>query len=167
MRIFAALLLLAFIGSVYSGQTATGRAYKVPEEAPVVTVHVSKRWKTQEHEEYIEAVSPDGNSHVLVLPVEGNKVTEATGEAMRHVRRRGGIMVKPESFKEEKVEIGTKELPLLSWDATEHGRPLKIRCYLFSAQDGRRAILFTWAPAEIKEENRQELSRILKSVRTH
>ncbi|HJT81053.1 MAG TPA: hypothetical protein VJ719_07645, partial [Chthoniobacterales bacterium] len=134
---------------------------------PIVTVRVSDKWKTQQHGEFIETVSPDGTIHALLLPVEGNKVTEATGEAMRYIRRRGGIMVKAETIKQDQARLKKKKIPMLSWDATEHGHPIKIRCHVFSADDGRRAICMTWGLITAEDKNAKELRRLLDNVQTH
>jgi len=148
------------------GLTASAKTYRIPENEPIVRIHLPDKWKTQEHEEYVETVSPDGNIHLLALPVEGNKVTEAASEAIRHMRRQGNMAVNANSFREEKVRVKKATVPMLSWDATDNGKPMQIRCYVFSASDGRRMIVMTWRLMEAEEKNRSELARILQSVTT-
>ena len=155
---------LVLVASLTITSALAAGTYKVPEEDPIITLRVSDKWKTHEHEEYVETVSPDGNAHALVLPVEGSKVAESMGEAMQHIRRHGGFVVKAATVKEGTVKVKDREIPTVSWDATEHGRPVKIRCYVFTGSDARRVILMTWGVGQHEQKNHAELSRILKSI---
>ena len=161
MRYFAFIVCLTVPSWALAG------TYKIPEEDPIVTVKVSDKWKTQEHEEFLETVSPDGNANALVLPVEGNKVAECMSEAIRHIRLRGGVMVKTKSIKQETAKLNERDVPTVSWDATDHGRPMKIRCYVFTGRDQRRVIIMTWGAGEIEKKNAAELTRMLETIRTH
>jgi hypothetical protein len=156
--------LVSFLTIVSSLPAGT---YKVPEDDPIAKIRIPGNWKTEEHDEYVAAVSPDRSTHMLAWAVEGNKVAEATGEAMRYIRRHGSVVVIAKSVKEEKTVVRENELPMVSWDATDHGKPMKIRCYVYSARDGRRMIVVTWGLLEAEEKHRSELSRLLESVTTN
>src|SRR5205085_9431867 len=102
---------LVLLGALIAASTDPlfARVHRVPQDDPVARIEIPGIWKTQEHEEFIEATSPDGKAHVLVRASEGNKVNESMGETMRHVRAKGGINFDSSSLKHGTAMVnGTK-----------------------------------------------------------
>src|ERR1700681_3002842 len=64
----------------------TAGTVSVPQGDPIATVRLPPEWKADEHSEFVEAVAPDGATHLILLGVEGKKVAESVGEALRYIR---------------------------------------------------------------------------------
>jgi hypothetical protein len=154
-------LVLSFLTLAQSVSAGT---YQVPGDQPVATFRIPDKWPTQQHEEFVEATAPNGAGHVLILPVEGSKVTESMGEAMRYLRRNGTIRVKADSVKEERAKLKGAELRVVSWDSTNNNEAIKIRCQVVSVIDRKRLLIVFWGSREVENKYRKELTTILESV---
>ena len=138
--------------------------YRLPAEEPYGKVKIPDRWKTQTHEEFIETTSPDRAARVLVVAVEGRKVQEAMGEALRYIRRAGTLVINAQSIKKEQTEIKNRPVQTVSWDGTEGGRPIKIRCCPVQTAEGNWLLFVFWGTAAAEKKNQAALEKIIGSI---
>lgn len=158
MRKYSQLFVLILAGSLSAG------TYRVPEDEPIATIHIPEKWKTQQREEFVEATTPQGAAHVLVLPVERRKIAESMGEAMRYIRRTGTIKIKADTEKRETAEIKGRHVRTFSWDATDKNQPINIRCHIISAIEGKPLLVVFWGSLEGDKKYQRELRQILETV---
>ena len=156
--IYALLALLASVLPVLAG------THHVPNEEPIAKVQIPDQWNVREVGEALQANTGDGHAHVLVVPVEGTKVAESLGEAIRYVRNSGGITVKADSVKHDTAQVKEKQLKTVSWDAAAKDQPIKIRCYIIEGAEGKRLILVFWASLEGEKKYRTQVNKILESI---
>jgi hypothetical protein len=159
MQKYALLFFLLLTGLI------SARTYSVPQDEPIATVQIPANWQTQQHGEYIDATMPDDAGHVLVLPVEGMKVADSMGEAMRYIRRTGTIRVKADSEKKGTANFKGRELQIVSWEATDNNRAIKIRCHIIPGSGRKRLLVFFWGSAEAEKKYRRELNNIFETLR--
>jgi hypothetical protein len=158
MEKYAVFLFLLLIGSSFA------RTYSVPLDEPIATVRIPDNWPTQQRGEYIDATMPDDAGHVLVVPVEGPKVADSMGDAMRYIRRTGTIKVKADSINKETTNSKGREVRIVSWDATDQTRPIKIRCHIILAGERKRLLVVFWGSLRSQEKHLNELNRLLESI---
>jgi len=157
-RYCAVLLFLALVA------TGSAKTYRIPQEHSVAQITVPNDWKTQQHEEFIEAVIPNGGGQLLVLPPEGRKIAESMLEAMRYIRRNGTVRVDARSEKRETGKLADKSVQTFSWDATDQRRPIKIRCHIVSENRSVRLVIAYWGTAEAEKKYQTEIHKMLESV---
>jgi hypothetical protein len=155
---FALLAIFASVLPVFA------KTHRVPNEDPIAKLHIPDQWNVQEVGESLQATTTDGGEHVMVVPVEGTKVAESLGEAIRYVRNSGGIIIKADSKKQETSQVKQKQLPTVSWDGTAQDRPIKIRCYVIEGAEKKRLLLLFWGSPEAENKYRTQLKKILESV---
>lgn len=158
MRNYALLLSLALVGQAFPG------THRIPEDEPIATVRIPDDWKVEAHGECVEGVTAKGAVHVLIMPVEGSKVAESMGEAMRYIRRTGTVVVKADSLKRDTTTVKEKHLQIVSWDATDKAVPFQIRCHILSPSEGNQLLVVFWAPIEAGKKYQSQLDGILESV---
>ena len=152
------VLSLILIGSVFGG------TYRVPEDEPIAKVWLPDDWKTDRHEEFIEAVTPDHTGHVLVLPVEGRKVTETMNEAIRYIRRMGTIRLKADSEKRETAQRKGRLVKTFSWDGTDKDNPLRVNCHVTWVIKDKPLLILFWGSPEAEQRFQPQVSRVLEAL---
>jgi hypothetical protein len=158
MRHYAAALCCALV------TTAGAGTFRVPSDEPIAAVRLPETWKVHEHAEFVEAITPEGAFHLLVLPAEGHKVAESVGEAMRYIRRMGTVTVKGDTQKQESGELKGKPFRTFSWDGTDNGEPIRIQCYILSAIEGKPLLVFVWGSLEPGKKYQADVRRVLETV---
>lgn len=153
----AILLFLAFVGIVAAG------TYRVPQDEPIATMYIPDKWKPQQHEEFVEATTPQDAGHLLVLPVEHRKIAESMGEAMRYIRRTGTVRVNAASMKQETATLRETPYRVVTWDATDKSEAIKIRCHVM-AIEGKWLLVFFWGSPESAKKYQTDLTKILETV---
>jgi hypothetical protein len=157
MRKYSQLFTLILAGFASAG------TYRVPEDEPIATIHIPEKWKTQQREEFVEATTPQGAAHVLVLPVEGRKIAESMREAMRYIRRSGDVKIKPEIEKPEITKLKGRQLRIVSWNAIKNKEPIEIRCYVLEIE-GKPLLVVFWGSLDAKKKYQRDLNDILESI---
>jgi hypothetical protein len=143
---------------------ALAGTHKVPPDEPIVTVQVPDKWRTTEHGEHIEAISPDGTVSFLVMPAEAKKINEAMGEAMRYLRNKGGITVKGESMKREEGQLNGMDVKHVSWQGKNQKGDVKISFKIMSVPEGNPVIVVYWASPDAEKKHQKELNKMLQSI---
>jgi hypothetical protein len=138
--------------------------FSVPQDDPIAKVRLPKKWKTNIHPEFVEAVAPDGATHLMVLPVEGSKVAESIGEALRYIRGTGAILIKPDSMKDENTTVKGRHSRRLSWDATSNDRAVRIHCHVVPVADDKQLLIIFWGSLEAEKKYRRELDEIFETL---
>ena len=157
MRKYVALFSLLLIEPI------SARTYSVPQDEPIATIRIPESWQVRQGGEYIDATTPDG-AHVLVMPVEGTKVADSLGEAMRYIRRTGTVVVKADSMKRDTATVKEKQLQIVSWDATDNDRAIRIRCHVVPVADGKQLLVIFWGSLEAETKYQRELNEIFETL---
>jgi hypothetical protein len=145
MQRLAAFLFLVAAASAFAA------THKVPDGEPPAAVEIPDKWQTAQRGEAIEGSSPDGAVHFLVVPPERNKVAEAMGEAMRYIRNSGGIVVRPESRKNEAGKINGTDVQHVTWEGKNKSGDVTIRFTAFSLSKGEPLLtVYSGPPAAEK-----------------
>ena len=144
---------------------AFSETHKVPADDPIATIQIPNKWQSKEVGEGVEANSPDGALHFLVLPVEANKIAESMGEAMRYLRNRDGITVKSESLKQEKGNLRGMETRNVSWQGKDMKGDVKIRFTIVSIAEKQPLLVAYWGSPEAEKKHEAELNKILQSIK--
>ena len=144
---------------------ASGATYKVPADEPIARVRIPDKWKTEKHDEFVEATSPDGTVHFLVMRPEGNKISEGMGETMRYLRGKGGITVDARSLKNEPGKLNGMDIRNISWDATDQSGPVKIRFRVISFARNEHLLVACWSPPEAEKKHSAEVDKMLQSIK--
>jgi hypothetical protein len=159
MQKFAAFLCLLLVTS------AVAATHKVPEDEPIATVVIPNKWQIKQIGEAIDARSSDGTLHFLVTPVEGRKVAETMGEVMRYIRGSAGIVVKPESRKNEAGNINGIDVQHATWQGKNKSSDVTIRFTVFSLNDDKRLLAASWGPPATEKKYRADLKKMLESIK--
>jgi hypothetical protein len=159
MRKFMALLCAVLVTPAFS------ETHKVPADDPIATIQIPNKWQSKEVGEGVEANSPDGALHFLVLPVEANKIAESMGEAMRYLRNRDAITVKSESLKQEKGNLRGMETRNVSWQGKDMKGDVKIRFTIVSIAEKQPLLVAYWGSPEAEKKHESELNKILQSIK--
>ena len=144
---------------------AFSETHKVPADDPIATIQIPNKWQSKEVGEGVEANSPDGALHFLVLPVEANKIAESMGEAMRYLRNRDGITVKSDSLKQEKGKLHGMETRNVSWQGKDTKGDVKIRFTIVSIAEKQPLLVAYWGSPEAEKKHEAELNKILQSIK--
>jgi len=145
---------------------AFSATHKVPADDPIATLEISDKWQTKELGEGIEATSPDGRVSVLIMPVEGRKVAESMGEAMRYLRGKSGITVKSDSVRREQGKLNDMETRKFSWQGKDmKGGDVEIRFTVVSIVQNKRLLVAYWGSPEAEKKRETELNKILLSIK--
>ena len=144
---------------------AFSETHKVPADDPIATIQIPNKWQSKEVGEGVEANSPDGALHFLVLPVEANKIAESMGEAMRYLRNRDAITVKSESLKQEKGNLRGMETRNVSWQGKDMKGDVKIRFTIVSIAEKQPLLVAYWGSPEAEKKHEAELNKILQSIK--
>jgi hypothetical protein len=137
----------------------------VPQGDPIAAVRLPPKWKVDEHSEFVEAVAPDGATHLMLLGVEGKKVAESVGEALRYIRGSDPILIKPERMKDETISVKGRELRRLSWNATRNEQPIIIHCDVVIIAEGKQLLVMFWGSLEAEKKYRRELNDVFETLR--
>ncbi len=156
---FAAILSVLLISS------SAAAIHKVPEDEPIATVEIHDKWQVKQLGEGLDASSRDGALHFLVVPVEGRKVAETMGEAMRYIRGSGGIVVRPESRKNESGNINGTDVENAAWDGKNKSGDIKIRFTVFSLNNDKRLLAASWGSPAAEKKYRADLKKMLESIK--
>jgi len=159
MQRFAAFLFLLLAAS------AAAATHKVPSDEPMATVEIPDKWKIKQSGEVIDASSQDGKLHFLVTPVEQKKVAETMGEAMRYIRGTGGIVVRPESRKNEAGNINGIDVQHASWQGKDKSGEVEIQFTLFSLSNDKRLLAACWGSPAAKKKYQADLKKMLESIK--
>jgi hypothetical protein len=159
MRKFTAFLCAVLVTPAFSA------THKVPADDPIATIQIPNKWQTKEYEERVEANSPDGAVHFLVMPVERNKIAESMGEAMRYLRNRDGITVKSDSVKHEQGKLSGMETRTVSWQGKDMKGDVKIRFAIVSIAEKQPLLVAYWGSPEAEKKHEAELNKILQSIK--
>jgi hypothetical protein len=159
MRKFIAFLCAVLVTPAFSA------THKVPADDPIATIQIPNKWQTKEYEERVEATSPDGAVHFLVMPVERNKIAESMGEAMRYLRNRDGITVKSDSVKHEQGKLSGMETRTVSWQGKDMKGDVKIRFAIVSIAEKQPLLVAYWGSPEAEKKHEAELNKILQSIK--
>jgi len=159
MRKFIAFLCAVLVTPAFSA------THKVPADNPLATIQISNKWQTKEYGERVEATSPDGALHFLVMPVEANKISESMGEAMRYLRNRDGITVKSDSLKQEQGKLSGMETRNVSWQGKDMKGDVKIRFTIVSIAEKQPLLVAYWGSPEAEKKHEAELNKILQSIK--
>ena len=155
------LLLYVCIAGV-----ACGGTYSVPHDEPVIALKIPEKWKVQEHDEFIEATTPDGTMHLLALGVEGTKVAESLGEGIRYIRNSGGLTIKADSATRETITLQDKPVRSMSWDGRDQKGNIKLHCHVLAGKNEKPALLFFWGSIEAEKKYHRELSQVFETITT-
>lgn len=142
---YALLTLFASVLPAFAG------THRVPNEEPIAKLKIPDQWNVREVGESLQATTGDGGVHVLVVPVEGIKVAESLGEAIRYVRNTGGIVIKADTAKHGTAQVKDKSLQTVSWDATARDQPIKILCWVLQGAEGKRLLMLFWGSPEAEK----------------
>lgn len=159
MRSFIAVPFLLLVAS------AVAAIHKVPEEEPIATVAIPNKWQVKQIGEAIDARSSDGTLHFLVTPVEQKKVAETMGEVMRYIRGSGGIVVKPESRKNEAGTINGTDVQHATWQGKDKSGDVTIRFTVFSLSDDKRLLAACWGSPAAEKKYQADLKKMLESIK--
>lgn len=154
----ALFLSLALVGPVFPG------THRIPEDEPIATVRIPDDWKVETHGECVEGITAKGAVHVLTMPVEGHQAAESMAEAMRYIRRTGTVVVNADGIKRETATVKGKQLQIVSWEATDRGTPIKIRCHVLSVGESGQLLIVFWGPIEAGKRYQSQIDGILESV---
>jgi predicted Zn-dependent protease len=139
--------------------------HKLPEDEPIFTIEVPDEWQTKEVGESVQATAPGDPVHVLIVPPEGSKINETMGEAMRYIRGTGGIVVKPDSIKNEPGKLNGMEVQQLSWEAKDKNGDVKIQFTIVSLAQTKSVLVACWGPPKAEQKHEAELKKILQSIK--
>jgi hypothetical protein len=145
---------------------AAGRTFRIPEDEPAATVQIPDDWPTKEHGEFFESSTRDGSCRLMLVPPEGSKVGESIAEAIRYVRRNGTIAVRPGLPKKEKSSFNGREMTVMSWDASENGKPIVIRCYIVPIGRADSFVALVWGSGEAQKRYGDAINKIVRSLAT-
>ena len=159
MRKFIAFLCVVLVTPAFSA------THKVPADDPIATIQIPDKWQSKEVGEGVEATSPDGAVHLLVMPVEANKIAESMGEAMRYLRNRDGITVKSDSVKQEQGKLSGMETRNVSWQGKDMKGDVKIRFTIVSIAEKQPLLVACWGSPEAEKKHEAELNKILQSIK--
>lgn len=159
MQRFAVFSFLLLVGPAFAA------THKVPEDEPIATVEIPDKWQTGQRGEAIEATSPDGAVHFLVVPPERNKVAEAMGEAMRYIRNSGGIVVRPESRKDEAGKINGTDVQHVTWEGKNKSGDVTIRFTAYSLSQDKPLVAVYWGSPAAEKKYWLDLKTMLESIR--
>jgi len=143
---------------------AHAETYRIPEDEPIARVTIDSDWKTKAKEEFIEATTPDGTGHVIVLPVEHRKIGEAMNEAMRYIRRTGTVRVKADTERRTTDQVNGRAVRIFSWDATDAGKPLRIHCHVVSIVEGKPLLVVYWGSPEAEHKHASSVRNMLQRL---
>jgi hypothetical protein len=143
---------------------ALAGTFRVPEEEPAATVQIPDDWQTLQRAEFLETKTPDDRCHLMLLPPEGNKIGESIGEAIRYIRRNGTITVRSGRPKEEKSKFNARDVTVMSWDASENGQPIVIRCYVLPIGRDDSFIAVVWGTSEAQTRYAKAMITVFESL---
>jgi hypothetical protein len=138
--------------------------HQVPEEEPLVTIEIPNEWQTKEIGESLQATAPSGSFHVLIIPSEA-KVAETIGEAMRYIRNTGGITVKRDSMKDERVKLGDLNVRQILWDGKNNSGDIKIQFTILPIAERGSMLVASWGPPNAGQKHEADLKKILQSIK--
>jgi hypothetical protein len=159
MRKFAAFLFLAMV------TPALAASHKVPADNPIATIQIPDKWHTREIGEGVEATSADGAVCFLVIPVEGKKVAESMGEAMRYLRGKGGITVKADSVKHEQGKLNGMDVRKVSWQGKDQKGDVQIRFTIVTMAENKPLLVAYWGSPDAEKKHGAELNKMLQSIK--
>jgi hypothetical protein len=157
------LILSVFFCCLLGAQTF-GATHKIPSEQPIATVAIPEKWQSKPVGEGVEASSPDGEFHLLVVPGEA-KINETMGEVMRYVRNSSGITVNAQSMKNEAEKLNGMDVRHVSWQGKDKNGDVKISFRIISLAEKERLLLAYWASPKAETTHRAELKKVLESIK--
>jgi hypothetical protein len=158
MQRLAAFLFLLLVASAF------GAIHKVPVEEPIASISIPDQWQTKQLGEGIEATSPDRAVRLIAIPPENGKVAEGMGEVMRYIRNTGGIVVKPESMKNEPGKLNGLEVRNVSWQGKDKNGDINIRFTIFSFATHKQLLVAYWGSPKGEQKYESVLKKMLKSI---
>jgi hypothetical protein len=160
MQKFAAFVVLSL---VVTGFSAT---HKVPQDEPIATISIPDKWLTKALGEGVEATSPDGALRLIAIPPEGKKVAEGIGELMRYIRNTDGIVVKPESIKNEPGTLNGVDIRNVSWQGKDRkGGDVNIRFTIVSFANSKQLLVACWGPPKTEKKYEPVVKKMLLSIK--
>jgi hypothetical protein len=160
------MLKLAMLLCVLTAMPVFSAIHRVPEDEPLITIEIPDEWQTKEVGESLHAAAPDPPLDVLIVPPEGSKIAETMGEAMRYIRNRDRIVVKPESMKKTQPgKINGLDVHQVSWQGNNKNGEVEIQFTILSVVN-RKSVLLAWwgSPAAVRR-HEADLKKILQSVK--
>jgi len=156
------LLLWLFLAGI---APALAGLHKIPEEHPIAAISIPDKWQTKELGEGVEAVSPDGALHLIAIPPERNKTSEAMGEVMRYIRNTRGIVVRPESIKNEPGKLKEMDIRNVSWQGKDKNGDISIRFTVVWLAQAKQLLVACWGPPKAERKYESTLKQVLQSIK--
>jgi len=160
-----AMLKCALSVCVLLATPAFSATHKLPEDEPVMTIEIPDDWQTKEVGESIQATPPGEPVYVLIVPPEGSKIAETIGEAMRYIRNTGGIVVKPDSIKNEPGKLNDMDMRQVSWEGKDKNGDVKIQFTIVSLAQRKSVLVACWGSPKAEQKYEADLKKILQSIK--
>jgi hypothetical protein len=139
--------------------------HTVPPEEPLVSVDVPDQWQTKQLGDVFHATAPKEPLNVLVVPPEGTKIAETMGEVMRYIRNSGGIVVKPESRRNETAKLNGIDVKQATWEGTDKNGDIKIQFTILPLAERKSVLLACWGSLKAEQKHEAELKKIFESIK--
>ena len=156
------VLALGLFAALFSA--APIPALAEPDDNPIADLSLPDDWKSERRGEYVEATSPDGQLHLIIVPAEGNKVNESIGEVLRYLRAKDGITLKAESVERKSTKIQEVEASVVSWDGRNQAGPVRISFIIVPAKNRSPMLLASWGMPQAAQKHEAALRKILVSM---
>jgi hypothetical protein len=144
---------------------AFAATHKVPTDEPIATFSVPDKWQTKERVDNIEATSPDGTMHFLILQPEGRKIAEGMGEIMRYIRNSGNVVVQADSMKNEPGKLNGADVRNVSWQGKNKDGDVTIKYIIMTMPENRSLIVATWGSPAAEKKYQADLKKMLQSIK--
>lgn len=163
MRIRLTIAYVALHLAAFAFGAAAG-TFRIPNDEAVAHIEIPDDWQTRQEEEFVEAATPDGAFHLMLLAPEGRKVGESIGEAVRYIRRNGNITIKPGSMKREISDFKGRQMIINTWDGYDSGQPMVLRTYVVPLADRESFLVMAWGSPTGHEKYVKAVETVLKSI---
>jgi hypothetical protein len=161
MRIY----LLGALAAVASLSSTLAGTHRLPKDEPFARIDLPDKWRTEIHDEFIEATSPGGAVHVLVTTAELNKINESIGEVMQYVRGKGEITFKSETIRQKPITINGAELKTVSWEGKDKNEPVRITFTILPMTGHEPLVFASWAAPREEEKQKAVVKKMLESIK--
>ena len=87
------------------------------------------------------------------------------GEVMRYIRNTGGIVVRPESIKNEPGKLKEMDIRNVSWQGKDKNGDISIRFTIVWLAEAKQLLVACWGSPKAEQKYESTLKQMLQSVK--
>jgi hypothetical protein len=158
------IIPLCVLVSCALAASAFAKTYSLPDDKPFVSITVPDAWETDEIDNGVESTSKDGEVYFYVEVTDADNVKAAMQEGIKYLQSKG-VTLDADSAKDQEGKLNGMDIVGVKWDGKDEEGPAKISLTLIMVTEEKGLLLVYWGSPDGSKANKDELDKIVNSIK--